>query len=290
MNYDEFDAFSNAQKKLNQIQEEYENMPETLADEVIQMVSGTSLGSSLSGQRDKLVEEFKRVGHTYAGNRAKQIAHFAQTTDGKLNHTVEFGSFISALDMILNEVDSDESRFIQACERVIPSIAAVGDDGARLDVSNAYSGTDVMDTHKNDAANSYSVSRDAPDLTREARAVLENENSAPEDREHYIKLIKTVTGMDIETHHDLPYSKAELEDQLADVGAQARVQNLYSQINSGGSPGSVNHQSNPKHSYLTDPEVGREHRELMERHYAMQAESEDDGFGEGGFNNADGGI
>lgn len=249
--------------KIQEIQDQYEALPITLADEVISLTNGTTIGSALSSQRDDLIAEFERVGHRNAGQRAQQIAFFAQNLEGKVHHQAHFGSMLSALDLVLDEIDGDEVAFTEACNRIGPAIAAIGPHGEPLNVSGQYLKSDHAEVHRADAAQAHNVKPGQYDLTREVRAVLEDEGTEPEVRQHYIDLYKRVTGMDIETHHDLPESLHELEDQVAELGGVVRVQNLYNQVNDNIGHDSASAEAETGESFLTDRSITEDYRSLI---------------------------
>lgn len=81
----------------------YKNLPYTLADQLLNTVSGTVAGDSLRPHRDKLVEEFKRVGADRASDRARQIEFFARSVGGELALIPDFASLLEAIDKAVED-------------------------------------------------------------------------------------------------------------------------------------------------------------------------------------------
>ena len=131
----------------------------------------------------------------------------------------------------------------------------------------------------------------AYDVLTQARNELGNE-ALPENEKKYWedtvrRLVPELSQHELITAEMIPDSQTKVDAQASVDGWNAALGKGVGQMlhKLGSKPEEVTEENS--HSFLTDPEVGREHREIMERHNATQAEPEGGGF-EGDFNNASG--
>jgi hypothetical protein len=276
-----------AEALSNQVEKQLGDLPAKVEELILRSIAqDTPVGAALREEGgDTLRSYLGTILPADLPRVAERFMHMNQALSYEtMLHAPDLGSLIKVGEGAANMSDEDSGKFYSTLQGVAKVIPGRDQDGTVVSRYHLYQ----------ESADNYSNDLDVMPQIRDALADL---NTPPEERLHWENLARqNVPELE---NHEGPILASMLPDSASETQAVTDA-NAFNDV-LGSSAGKLMHaltgssQPQPEeentHSYLTDPEVGREHREIMERHNAMQADADtDDGFGEGGFNTASGGA
>ena len=273
----EENAVSRATAKMHKV---IDALPGEVAQGVLDEVHGdTPFGMALRQDNGQaLINYFGAMSLDDMGVAAERLQHAAKAYEGHLLHAPHLGSLLQVINATANLSEMDEVKFYSDLAATVAVVPGSDTQGNPMAMNMLYE---------------KSVTEDdlAYDVLTQARNELGNE-ALPENEKKYWedtvrRLVPELSQHELITAEMIPDSQTKVDAQASVDGWNAALGKGVGQMlhKLGSKPEEVTEENS--HSFLTDPEVGREHREIMERHNATQAEPEGGGF-EGDFNNASG--
>jgi hypothetical protein len=272
-----------AQALSDQIEKQLGDLPEKVEELILKSISqDTPVGAALREEGGQTLRSYLGTVQSRDLPRvAERFMHMNQALSYEtMLHAPDLGSLIKVGEGAANMSDEDPSKFYSTLQGVAKVIPGRDQDGTVVSRYRLYQ--ESADNYSNDF-----------DVIPQIRDALDDPNTSPEHREHWENLARQ--NVPELAQHTGPILASMIPDSASENQADADA-NTFNDV-LGASAGKLmsaltgSSQPQPEeensHSFLTDPEVGREHREIMERHNATQAESEGGGF-EDDFNNASG--
>jgi hypothetical protein len=276
---DDYNAVSIATEKVHKA---IDALPEAIANSVLDEVHGdTPFGMALRQDNGQaLISYFGAMSLDDMGIAAERLQHAAKAYEGHLLHAPHLASLLEVINATANLAEMDESKFYKGLADTVAVVPGSDSDGNPTAMHMLYEKTVTEDDL-------------AYDVLTQARTELSNEGLPADERIYWEDTVRRLVPE--LSQHELITAEM-VPDSQTKIDAHANVDNWNAALGKG--VGQMLHKLGSKseevteentHSFLTDPAVGKEHRDLMAAHNAMQADADtDDGFGEGGFNTVGG--